>query len=33
MAGLPIAHNLEFEQVLPVCEYTFFAEDKRRRWE
>ena len=32
MAGLPMAHYLEFEQVLPVREYTAFAEDIRQRW-
>jgi muconolactone delta-isomerase len=33
MAGLPMAEYLTFEQVLPVREYTSFAEDIRRRWE
>ena len=32
MAGLPMAHYLEFEQVLPVREYAAFAEDVRNRW-
>lgn len=32
-AGLPMAHHLEFEQVLPVRECASFAEDIRRRWE
>jgi muconolactone D-isomerase len=32
MAGLPMAHYLEFEQVLPVREYAAFAEDIRNRW-
>ncbi len=29
MAGLPIAHNLEIAEILPVREYTAFAEDLR----
>ena len=33
MAGLPMAHHLEFEQVLPVREYAAFAENIRRHWE
>jgi muconolactone delta-isomerase len=33
MAGLPMAEYLTFEQILPVREYTSFAEDIRRRWE
>jgi muconolactone D-isomerase len=33
MASLPMAHHLEFEQVLPVREYASVAEDIRRRWE
>ncbi|MDQ3285928.1 MAG: muconolactone Delta-isomerase family protein [Actinomycetota bacterium] len=33
MAGLPMSEYLTFEQVLPVREYTAFAEDIRRRWE
>jgi hypothetical protein len=28
----PIAHNLEFAEVLPVREYAAFAEDVRARW-
>lgn len=32
MAGLPIAHNLEIAEVLPVREYVAFAEDVRQRW-
>ncbi len=32
MAGLPIAHNLEIAEILPVREYTAFAEDVRQRW-
>jgi muconolactone D-isomerase len=33
MAGLPMAHVLEFEEVLPVRRYTDFAEDIRKRWQ
>jgi len=32
MAALPIAHNLEFEEILPVREYENFANDVKRRW-
>ncbi len=32
MAALPIAHNLEFEEILPVREYESFASDVKRRW-
>jgi muconolactone delta-isomerase len=32
MAGLPIAHNLEIAEILPVREYATFAEDVRQRW-
>ena len=32
MPGLPMAHNLEFEEILPVREYDKFAEDIKRRW-
>lgn len=32
MAGLPMAHFLEFEEVLPVREYEAFANDVKRRW-
>ncbi len=32
MAGLPMAHYLEAAEVLPVREYTAFAEDIRQRW-
>lgn len=32
MSGLPMAHYLEIEQVLPVREYAAFAEDIRSRW-
>jgi muconolactone delta-isomerase len=33
MGGLPIAHRLEVEEVLPVREYEGFAEDVRNRWQ
>lgn len=33
MAGLPMAHNLTMAEVLPVREYTAFAEDVKRRWQ
>jgi muconolactone D-isomerase len=32
MAALPLAHNLEFEEILPVREYENFANDVKRRW-
>ena len=32
MAGLPMAHVLEWEEVLPVREYSDFADDVKRRW-
>jgi muconolactone delta-isomerase len=32
MAALPIAHNLEFVEILPVREYENFANDVKRRW-
>jgi muconolactone D-isomerase len=32
MAGLPMAHVLEWEELLPVREYTDFADDVKRRW-
>lgn len=32
MAGLPMAHYLEWEEIVPVREYTSFADDVRRRW-
>jgi muconolactone delta-isomerase len=32
MAGLPMAHVLEWEEVLPVREYADFADDVKRRW-
>jgi hypothetical protein len=31
-AGLPMAHYLEIEEVLPVRAYESFADDVRRRW-
>jgi muconolactone delta-isomerase len=32
MGQLPIAHNLEIAEILPVREYAAFAEDGRARW-
>lgn len=32
MSGLPMAHYLEFEEVLPVRAYEDFADDVKRRW-
>jgi muconolactone D-isomerase len=32
MAGLPMAHVLEVEELLPVREYSDFAADVQRRW-
>ena len=32
MAILPIAHNLEIEEILPIREYANFASDVKRRW-
>ena len=32
MAALPLAHNLEFEQILPIREYDRFAADLKKRW-
>jgi muconolactone delta-isomerase len=32
MAGLPMAHELEMEEVLPLRTYEAFAEDIRNRW-
>ena len=32
MAGLPMAHYLEFEEIVPIRTYEGFAEDIRRRW-
>jgi muconolactone delta-isomerase len=33
MAGLPMAHVLEWEEITPVREYMSFGEDIRRRWQ
>ncbi len=33
MAALPMAHNLEFLQVLPLRAYENFAADVRNRWQ
>lgn len=32
MAGLPMAHNLEIDEILPVRSYWDFADDVRNRW-
>lgn len=32
MAGLPMANELEVEEVLPIRVYEDFAEDLKRRW-
>ena len=32
MAAVPIAHNLEIVEILPVREYANFASDVKRRW-
>lgn len=32
MAGLPMGHHLEMEEVLPVRDYADFAADIRSRW-
>lgn len=32
MAALPMAHMLEFEEILPVREYADFGNDVRARW-
>ena len=32
MAALPMAHHLEFEEILPVRTYESFADDVKRRW-
>jgi muconolactone D-isomerase len=32
MAGLPMAHVLEWEEIIPVREYRSFGADIRRRW-
>lgn len=33
MAALPMAHMLEFEEILPIREYTSFGADVRNRWQ
>lgn len=33
MAALPMAHVLEWEEIIPVREYTSFGADVRRRWQ
>lgn len=33
MAGLPMAHVLEWEEIVPVREYTDFGADVRKRWQ
>ncbi|MEE9325074.1 MAG: muconolactone Delta-isomerase family protein [Dehalococcoidia bacterium] len=32
MAGLPMAHYLEIEEILPLRAYEAFADDLKRRW-
>ncbi len=32
MSALPMAHHLEFEEILPVRPYENFAEDVKKRW-
>lgn len=32
MAGLPMAHVLEFSEIVPVRPYESFAEDVKARW-
>lgn len=32
MAALPMAHMLDFEEIVPVREYADFADDVRKRW-
>lgn len=32
-AGLPMAHVLEWEEIIPVREHTGFGADVRRRWQ
>lgn len=32
MAALPLAHDEEVEEILPLREYERFAEDVKRRW-
>ena len=33
MGALPMSHHLTLEEVLPVREYAYFAEDVGRRWQ
>ena len=33
MAALPMAHMLEFEEILAIREYTDFGADVRNRWQ
>jgi muconolactone delta-isomerase len=33
MAGLPMAHRLVFEEIVPIREYSDFADDLRKRWQ
>jgi muconolactone D-isomerase len=33
MAGLPMAHMLNFEEIVPIREYSDFADDVRKRWQ
>lgn len=33
MAGLPMAHVLTFDEILPVRDYMDFGEDVRKRWQ
>ena len=33
MAGLPLAHHLEIEEIVPVREYEDFASDVMQRWQ
>ncbi|MQA15479.1 MAG: translational initiation factor [Pseudonocardiaceae bacterium] len=33
MAALPMAHRLDFEEIVPVREYGDFADDVRKRWQ
>lgn len=33
MAALPMAHRLEFEEIVPVRDYSDFADDVRKRWQ
>lgn len=33
MAGLPMSHYLTIAEILPIREYSAFAEDLKRRWQ